>query len=255
MTIYQSDNTYYVYQYLREDGTPYYIGKGKDGRAYSKNRRATIPPIERIELVKENMTEDDALAYEIELIAKYGRKDIGTGILRNLTDGGEGTSGRVYTDATRHKMSGVNSGMYGKTHTDETKQILRESCIKHNETFWTEENRLKHSALKSGINNGMYGKTHTDENKRLISERMSGEDNPNAGGLSDEHKKNLSLSRMESGVALGSNNPNYGKKHSDEAKARMAAANKRPTSCLKCRKVLGSPATFVRYHVNKNCQT
>ena len=83
--------------------------------------------------------------------------------------------------------------MYGKTHTDKTKQILRESCIKHNETFWTEENRLKHAALSTGINNGMYGKTHTDENKRLISERMSGENNPNYGGMSDTHRKNMSI--------------------------------------------------------------
>jgi len=34
---------YYTYAYLREDGTPYYIGKGKAGRITNSLHRIAIP--------------------------------------------------------------------------------------------------------------------------------------------------------------------------------------------------------------------
>ena len=54
-------------------------------------------------LIQEFPTEADALAAEQFLISYYGRKDLGTGCLINMTDGGEGTSGRVHSEETRHK--------------------------------------------------------------------------------------------------------------------------------------------------------
>lgn len=83
-------NIYYVYQYLREDGTPYYIGKGKNRRAWSKNHSVTVPSDNtRIQIIKDNLSEEEAFLLEIELISKYGRKIDSTGILRNKTQGGD----------------------------------------------------------------------------------------------------------------------------------------------------------------------
>jgi len=119
---------YYTYAYLREDGTPYYIGKGKGFRLYVKKRIMPLPSKDRIIYLKRNLTEQEAIKHEIYMIAVYGRKDNGTGILRNLTDGGEGTSGRVVSEEQKEiqslKMSGVNHPFYGKTASKEHKENI-----------------------------------------------------------------------------------------------------------------------------------
>jgi hypothetical protein len=96
---------YYTYAYLREDRTPYYIGKGKGNRIYSTNGRRLKPPKDRSRIIflKQNLTEEEAFKHEIYMIAVFGRKDLGTGILGNLTDGGEGPSNP--SEETRKKKS------------------------------------------------------------------------------------------------------------------------------------------------------
>jgi hypothetical protein len=86
---------YYVYQYVREDGTPYYIGKGRNRRAWEPHKRANGSDMRpndksRIQILKENLSEQEAFDLEDELISKYGRQDLGTGILANLSNGGRG---------------------------------------------------------------------------------------------------------------------------------------------------------------------
>jgi len=97
---------YYIYAYLRNDGTPYYIGKGKGYRAWDKKSHKTIhtPRNESCIVVMEsNLTEIGAFALERFYIRWYGRKDRSSGILRNRTDGGEGTSGLYYKKTDEHK--------------------------------------------------------------------------------------------------------------------------------------------------------
>jgi|14BtaG_2_1085337.scaffolds.fasta_scaffold112533_1 hypothetical protein len=79
--------------YCREDGTPYYIGKGKGNRINHHCHGVTRPCIERRKYLKTNLTEEQSIRHEIYLIHVLGRKDNGTGILRNRTNGGEGVSG------------------------------------------------------------------------------------------------------------------------------------------------------------------
>lgn len=106
---------YYVYEYLRKNFTPYYVGKGKNGRWRAKHN-VGVPPRERIKFVATKLTEKEAFALEEQLILKYGRKDLGTGILRNQTSGGEGASPGL---EVRHKLSIAKKGKkpnnYGKT--------------------------------------------------------------------------------------------------------------------------------------------
>ena len=86
----------YVYAYLREDNnTPYYIGKGKGDRLYKKHNISIPGDNDKILIIDQDLTDGQACLLEIELIANYGRKDLGTGILHNKTNGGDGRAGHI----------------------------------------------------------------------------------------------------------------------------------------------------------------
>lgn len=102
---------YYVYAYLREDNSPYYIGKGKGKRAYDLNHKIIVPKDKsRIVFLETNLTELGALALERRYIRWYGRKNNNSGILRNLTAGGEGISGLRHTEESKQKCGSAWRG-------------------------------------------------------------------------------------------------------------------------------------------------
>ena len=125
------DNNYYVYMVLRKEdsktlgadvapaGSPVYVGiSGAECRFHNLKRgRLTFEGCQ-IHKLAEGLTKDEAIATEIELIARYGRLDLGTGMLTNMTDGGEGLSGIVHTAETRAKMSAAKKG---RTYSPETR--------------------------------------------------------------------------------------------------------------------------------------
>jgi hypothetical protein len=104
---------YYTYLWLREDGTPYYVGKGKGRRAFMSQGHKVNRPKQRERIViYPAASEADAFEAEIALIWYYGRIDIGTGILHNRTNGGD--SGPV--------MLNKSNPMYGKKRPDLVKR-------------------------------------------------------------------------------------------------------------------------------------
>ncbi len=163
---------FYIYAYLREDGTPYYIGKGTKDRAWSKKKFEIRLPKnkDRIVIMETNLTELGAFALERFYIRWYGRKDIGTGILRNKTDGGDGISGLIFSKEHRAKMS---LAAKGKPKSEAHKKAVS-------------------VAVKGKPKHGLRGKPQSEEHKRKLGEIRS------KRVLSEEWKEKLRIASKES---------------------------------------------------------
>lgn len=119
-------NKYYIYFHINPlKNEIFYVGKGCNKRAFSKNGRNDFwkKIVNKygyiIDIVEENLTEEESLEREIFYITKIGRRDLGLGPLVNLTNGGEGC--QMISELTKNKISKSNKG---RIYTDEYKSNM-----------------------------------------------------------------------------------------------------------------------------------
>jgi NUMOD3 motif len=173
----------YVYRHIRLDkNEPFYIGIGSDPkywRATKKSqrnilwKRVVAKTDYEVEIVMDDLTWDEACKKEIEFISLYGRKNICTGTLVNLTDGGEGSLGYKPTKETKEKLSKSLQGKPINLTKDERikrserfKQLNQDKdFIKKKVKAIRDSEKLK-EYYKSRI--GKKGYSHTEESKHKI---------------------------------------------------------------------------------------
>lgn len=168
LTMLSEKSIYYVYAYLRgkdsERGpkySPYYIGKGCGQRAFGKKRAIAAPADKSfIVFINERLTETEAFALEKYAVSLYGRVDKGTGILWNMTDGGEGCSGLIMPEETRAKIARALTGR------KRPPEVIEKMAKGRTGILHTEETKRKMSESRRGKKRG----PHSDAAKQKISE-------------------------------------------------------------------------------------
>ena len=214
-------NVFYVYVYIDpRDGVPFYIGKGRDNRAYvhltasamqtgldkgwffyRKLRKllasGTSP---EIRFLCKELTEDQSFYWETFFIIALGRRDIKTGCLCNHTNGGDGPS---------HK---------GHQHSEETKALIAEK-LREIRTGW-----VLSEETKQRIGDANRGRTHTDEARTRMSEGQKKrfarpEERAKIAGI-NRGRRHSAETRQKMSEA------HKGKRLSVETRQRMSAANK-----------------------------
>lgn len=236
---------FYVYAYIRNTdynaavaGTPYYIGKGKGRRYLQKHGKIPVPiNVHCIVLLETNLTEIGAFALERRYIKWWGRKDLGTGVLLNRTDGGDGSSGRVVDPMTVERISKLNTG---KVRSVLTRQNISNSLRgKKKSLEHVKRNSESHRGkTQSQITKDKRAKSNTGKKRSIETKNRISIANSNQS-LETRNKRSASL--LNHTV-------------SDITRSKISASVKNipKEKCLHCNKV-ASPSNISRWH-NNNCK-
>lgn len=236
-------NEYYVYHYIDpRNNEVFYIGQGKGKRylwhvtAVIKNKIADYDGIsnQRYKRIRdilndnlepiiiktnENLSKDEAMFIEHSMIVSYGRTDLGSGCLLNLTNGYEFTHNAKYIQPSplaisegKYKFYQSELGQKNKEYLsklykgvkigspEEWLGIERGEALRKIRSINAKANpNFLYQDVK-GENNPFYGKKHTEETKKRISEKRTG------STVSVETKEKISKGLKERGAHKGSNN-------------------------------------------------
>lgn len=160
---------FYVYRHRRLDnGQVFYIGIANNlNRPYSihqrnKHWKHTVAKAGfEVEILHICSTWEDVCEVEQLLISYYGRRDLGTGILVNMTDGGEGTLGTVICDSTREKLKVASRG---RLHSEESRLKISKS----------RKGIIFSEAHLKSLSESHKGKTPSKETRLKMSEKGKG---------------------------------------------------------------------------------
>ncbi|KKK68410.1 hypothetical protein LCGC14_2944320, partial [marine sediment metagenome] len=181
-----------------------------DANRLLKNKIRKVGSVNvKVQFLNRNLTEEEAFRQEKYWIKYYGRRDLGTGTLCNLTDGGEGESGQIVLDTTKKKIS---NSMKGHIHSEGTKQKMRGTRKPYGPQ--SEDHKRKLSKTRKGRPTWMKGKKHTDEAKQKMSVANKGKSAWN-NGVSTSDKTRRKISEANRGHFV-----------SKETKQKISRANK-----------------------------
>ena len=250
---------FYVYQHIRNDtGVVFYVGKGKERRAYQIDSGRNIHWKNivskaggfSVALIVSEVDEEFAHLIEIEAIDIFRRRRFK---LANITGGGEGTA--------------------GLRHSDETKAVIKEKRKLQKMCPVSPETKAKIAASQRGVPRG----PNPEHSKRLSGRKLSDKHKANIGaahtGAKRSYEARAAMSAAQRGHAtsdatrLKMSESHKGKKQSPELiekriaplrgrvrdqetiekiRASQKGITKNPESVAKMRAALNSPEVIAK---------